>query len=117
MFRCEDLEHYVKEVDVNKCNLLILNKADFLTKSQRRSWAKHFDACQIRVIFFSATLSAEDVIPEENEDEEQVVEHYLLAVLHSSSDNLIKRNSLILHLAGWASVQMCNLIDLHFLMR
>lgn len=65
MFRCEDLEQYVKEVNSNKRNMLILNKADFLTKKQRQAWARHFDACQIKVVFFSASLAAENIIPEE----------------------------------------------------
>lgn len=83
MFRCEDLEHYVKEVDSNKYNLLILNKADFLTNSQRRAWAKHFDSCHIRVIFFSATQAADNTIPEELEreiEEEQVTMQYSLHI-------------------------------------
>lgn len=79
MFRCEDLEHYVKEIDSNKYNLLILNKADFLTNSQRRTWAKYFDSCQIRVIFFSATQAADNIIledPEREDEEEQVTVQY-----------------------------------------
>lgn len=72
LFRCEDLERYVKEVDANKLNLLILNKADFLTRAQRRAWALHFDSCQTRVAFFSATLAAEDSIPEEPESDGEV---------------------------------------------
>uniref|UniRef100_A0A1B6HMW8 Large subunit GTPase 1 homolog n=1 Tax=Homalodisca liturata TaxID=320908 RepID=A0A1B6HMW8_9HEMI len=70
LFRCEDLERYVKEVGREKQNLLILNKADFLTHAQRRTWAKYFDACQLTVAFFSATLAADDSIPEQPEDEQ-----------------------------------------------
>lgn len=86
MFRCEDLEHYVKEVDSNKYNLLILNKADFLTNSQRRTWAKHFDSSQIRVIFFSATQAADNTIlekPESEDEEEQVT--MLCSIYYSTS--------------------------------
>ena len=36
LFRCEDLESYVKEVGENKVNVILLNKADFLTQQQRR---------------------------------------------------------------------------------
>ncbi|XP_054271283.1 large subunit GTPase 1 homolog [Macrosteles quadrilineatus] len=71
LFQCEDLERYVKEVDPRKLNLLILNKADFLTRAQRRAWARHFDNCQTRVAFFSATLAAEDTIPEQPESESE----------------------------------------------
>ena len=35
LFRCEDLESYVKEVGKDKVNVILLNKADFLTDEQR----------------------------------------------------------------------------------
>lgn len=35
LFRCADLEKYVLEVEGNKRNLLLINKADFLTHNQR----------------------------------------------------------------------------------
>ena len=35
LFRCPDLEHYVKEVDPNKTNILLMNKADLLNAYQR----------------------------------------------------------------------------------
>ncbi len=35
LFRCTDLEKYVKEVDKNKKNILLINKADLLTMKQR----------------------------------------------------------------------------------
>ncbi|XP_050453001.1 large subunit GTPase 1 homolog isoform X1 [Cataglyphis hispanica] len=70
LFRCEDLERYVKEIDPNKLNMILLNKADFLTDVQRQAWAKYFTDLNIRVAFFSATLAAErQVIQEEDEDE------------------------------------------------
>lgn len=70
LFRCEDLERYVKEIDPNKLNMILLNKADFLTDEQRQAWAKYFSDINLRVAFFSATLAAErQVIHEEDEDE------------------------------------------------
>ncbi len=54
LFRCEDLERYVKEVDKNKLNVLLCNKADFLTQFQRRKWAKYFNSIGVIVVFFSA---------------------------------------------------------------
>lgn len=54
MFRCLDLEKYVKEVDGNKENVLLINKADFLTEEQRRAWTKYFTEENLRVIFYSA---------------------------------------------------------------
>lgn len=76
LFRCEDLEAYVQEVDPSKMNMILINKADFLTEAQRQIWAKYFTDINVRVAFFSATLAAEkekmeDLVEEENcEDEE-----------------------------------------------
>lgn len=60
LFRCEDLEKYVKEVSENKMNLILVNKADFLTEDQRIYWAKYFSFLGVRVVFFSAHLATED---------------------------------------------------------
>lgn len=60
LFRCEDLERYVKEIDKNKMNLILCNKSDFLTFRQRSIWAKYFDSIGISVVFFSALWSADD---------------------------------------------------------
>ncbi|XP_045474530.1 large subunit GTPase 1 homolog isoform X1 [Harmonia axyridis] len=76
LFRCEDLEAYVKEVSENKINLLLVNKADFLTEAQRKSWANYFSSINVRAIFFSATLEKElenhsnNQSEESNDDEE-----------------------------------------------
>lgn len=59
LFRCEDLETYVKEVGPDKLNLILINKADFLTQSQRHAWAEYFSSLNVKVAFFSATLAAE----------------------------------------------------------
>ncbi|KAL7273775.1 hypothetical protein RUND412_003352 [Rhizina undulata] len=86
MFRSEDLEKYVKEVDPRKNNLLLVNKADMMTVEQRLAWAEYFERNGIRYKFFSAFLAkqkneeandsdfegAED--DEKDEDEEEVVE-------------------------------------------
>ncbi|XP_072111386.1 large subunit GTPase 1 homolog [Mobula birostris] len=58
LFRCEDLERYVKEVQKDKVNMILLNKADLLTRAQRRIWAKYFAEEGIRVVFWSATAEA-----------------------------------------------------------
>lgn len=65
LYRSEDLEKYVHEVDPNKQNLLLLNKADYLTEAQRITWAKYFDEQELQVAFFSALE-----IENENEDDE-----------------------------------------------
>jgi large subunit GTPase 1 len=59
LFRSEDLENYVKDVDPNKRNLLLVNKADMMTEEQRRSWADYFQAQGINYKFFSAQLAKE----------------------------------------------------------
>ncbi|KII94187.1 hypothetical protein PLICRDRAFT_695224 [Plicaturopsis crispa FD-325 SS-3] len=67
-FRCEDLEAYVKDVEGaegeqgtgkgKRRNLLLINKADLLTATQRRQWADYFDQQNIQYAFFSAANAA-----------------------------------------------------------
>ncbi|PWW73759.1 hypothetical protein C7212DRAFT_346705 [Tuber magnatum] len=57
MFRCEDLERYVKEVDERETNPLLMNKADMMTAEQRSAWADCFEKEGISYRFFSAALA------------------------------------------------------------
>ena len=59
LFRSEDLEKYVKEVDPRKNNLLLVNKADMMTLAQRKAWADYFENVGINYKFFSAALAKE----------------------------------------------------------
>lgn len=59
LFRSEDLENYVKEVDPKKNNLLLVNKADMMTLEQREAWADYFEQVGINYKFFSAHLAKE----------------------------------------------------------
>ena len=59
LFRSEDLENYVKEVDSRKRNLLLVNKADMMTFEQRKAWAEYFLEKGINFRFFSAELARE----------------------------------------------------------
>ncbi|KAF1850878.1 nucleolar GTP-binding protein 2 [Cucurbitaria berberidis CBS 394.84] len=59
LFRSEDLEDYVKEVDPKKNNLLLVNKADMMTLEQRQAWADYFTETGINYKFFSAELAKE----------------------------------------------------------
>jgi large subunit GTPase 1 len=59
LFRCEDLERYVKEVDPKKRNLLLINKSDMLTDDMREQWATYFEEKGINYKFFSAHLAKE----------------------------------------------------------
>merc|ERR1712223_1633513 len=54
IFRCPDLEVYVKEVSPLKKNLLLINKADLLTFEQRESWSEYLIEQGIDFAFFSA---------------------------------------------------------------
>jgi large subunit GTPase 1 len=66
LFRSTDLENYVKEIDQNKRNLLLVNKADLMTPAQRRAWARYFDMHGIRYSFFSAHMAEEEIIERRN---------------------------------------------------
>lgn len=59
LFRSEDLERYVQEVDPKKKNLLLVNKADMMTFRQREAWANYFENVGINYKFFSASLAKE----------------------------------------------------------
>ncbi|KAL7867373.1 hypothetical protein AOLI_G00151870 [Acnodon oligacanthus] len=65
LFRCPDLEKYVKEVSSHKVNMLLLNKADLLTREQRRAWARYFQNEGIRAVFWSALAEAKRLEGEE----------------------------------------------------
>ncbi|KAG1050123.1 hypothetical protein G6F46_008766 [Rhizopus delemar] len=71
LFRSADLEKYVKEVDDKKENLLLINKADFLTSKQRKKWADYFDSKGIKYTFFSAALAAKTQQEEEEKARQQ----------------------------------------------
>ncbi|KAL4919427.1 hypothetical protein BDW62DRAFT_39918 [Aspergillus aurantiobrunneus] len=75
LFRSEDLETYVKELDSRKRNLLLVNKADMLTEKQREMWADYFQRNQIDFRFFSAQMAKEaNEAREENEDGDEDAE-------------------------------------------
>ncbi|RUS69313.1 hypothetical protein EGW08_022930 [Elysia chlorotica] len=61
LFRCEDLETYVKQVDPRKSVMLLINKADFLTEHQRQLWVDYFNKVGVRVVFFSAMVEKENI--------------------------------------------------------
>lgn len=70
LFRCPDLEKYVKEVSAHKVNMLLLNKADLLTREQRRHWARYFQKEGIRAVFWSALAEAQRLEAEEKGEEQ-----------------------------------------------
>ncbi|KAL2136368.1 hypothetical protein VTI74DRAFT_4012 [Chaetomium olivicolor] len=72
MFRSEDLEDYVKDVDPKKQNLLLINKADMMTYKQRKAWANYLKGAGIAYRFFSAHLAKEMLEAEESESETEI---------------------------------------------
>ncbi|KAA8910920.1 hypothetical protein FN846DRAFT_937504 [Sphaerosporella brunnea] len=68
LFRSVDLEKYTKEVGPNKQNLLLVNKADMMTVSQRKQWADYFEREGVSYRFFSAALARQTL--EEYESDE-----------------------------------------------
>lgn len=71
LFQCEDLEKYVKEISEHKMNLILVNKADFLTDRQREHWSAYFSSVKIQAVFFSAHLASENSV--QKEDDKQVI--------------------------------------------
>ncbi|MGH0149126.1 UNVERIFIED_CONTAM: hypothetical protein FKN15_015064 [Acipenser sinensis] len=69
LFRSLDLECYVKEVSQEKENMLLLNKADLLTREQRRVWARHFEKEGVRAVFWSALAEGMRLDAEEKGEE------------------------------------------------
>ena len=72
LFRCTDLETYVKEIDEAKVNVVLVNKSDFLTAEQRELWTEYFVKEGIFAVFFSALEASKDIggltqLPEEEE--------------------------------------------------
>uniref|UniRef100_A0A1A7Y354 Large subunit GTPase 1 homolog n=1 Tax=Iconisemion striatum TaxID=60296 RepID=A0A1A7Y354_9TELE len=65
LFRCPDLELYVKEVSPHKVNMLLVNKADLLTRQQRQVWAKYFEKEGLMAVFWSALAESNRLDAEE----------------------------------------------------
>lgn len=80
MFRSEDLERYVKEVDRRKNNLLLVNKADMMTEQQRSAWADYFVDKGINYKFFSAHLAKE--LNEGREAEEELEQRQIDQIMN-----------------------------------
>ncbi|KAI5281734.1 Large Subunit Gtpase 1-like [Manis pentadactyla] len=107
LFRCEDLECYVKEIDDNKENVILINKADLLTAEQRSAWATYFDKENVKVIFWSALSEAIQLIGgskekvngdagEANKTEFENSSCTKAEILHNETAPLLGRDSLFL---------------------
>ena len=90
IYLCPDLQKYVKEINENKSNIILLNKSDFLTENQRQIWAQYFDSLGMKALFFSAKQQLElDDVSEEPEDTLQDYDWT------KNSSKLLGRNQLI----------------------
>ncbi|NXP38009.1 LSG1 GTPase, partial [Leiothrix lutea] len=67
LFRCQDLESYVKEVSNDKENMILINKADLLSEEQRSAWAQFFEKEGVKVVFWSALAECERLCGESKE--------------------------------------------------
>lgn len=55
----------MKEVSKQKVNMLLINKADLLTREQRRAWARYFQKEGLRTVFWSALAEGNRLDAEE----------------------------------------------------
>lgn len=77
LYKCDDLEVYVKETNPNKKFVVLVNKADYLSENQRMCWAEYFEKRNVKVVFWSALdelSNAKEGEDEEDEDEGVVEE-------------------------------------------
>ncbi|XP_028259504.1 large subunit GTPase 1 homolog [Parambassis ranga] len=91
LFRCLDLESYVKEVSKDKVNMLLVNKADLLTREQRKIWAKYFEKEGLRAVFWSALAESNRLDAEEKGmeiDDPECVESDSEEAGHADKKNL-----------------------------
>ncbi|XP_023298222.2 large subunit GTPase 1 homolog [Lucilia cuprina] len=94
LFRSEDLEKYVKEVNANKMNMILVNKSDLLTEKQRQYWAEYFDEQGIRTAFFSAALATEELKKAaENKEEKPVKTELKLKKQQENEEEELKKDS------------------------
>lgn len=85
LFRCEDLECYVKEIDDEKENVILINKADLLTAEQRSAWATYFEKENVKVVFWSALAEAIPLISDSKEHADREAEEADTADFENSS--------------------------------
>lgn len=93
-FRSVDLESYVSSLSDpengrEKRNLLLVNKADLLSRKQRVEWANYFKERKINYVFFSAA-NANALLEKEQEEEEQIRNNpqYVSALKYENSDDV-----------------------------
>mmetsp|Transcript_9424 Transcript_9424/g.10748 ORF Transcript_9424/g.10748 Transcript_9424/m.10748 type:complete len:588 (-) Transcript_9424:363-2126(-) len=94
LFRSLDMEKFVKETGEYKQNILLINKADFLTEEMRKAYTEYFKSNQVRFLFFSA--KCEQAILEEKEEEVKVEQESSDSILNrDSTDRVLTRQQLL----------------------
>lgn len=63
-----DLEAYASELVPPKPMVVVVNKADYLSRAQQREWARHFEKRGVVVLFFSARQQQEQLNKEAREE-------------------------------------------------
>ena len=58
-YRSEDLEAFARELHPAKSSLLLLNKADLLSRRLRAAWAAYFGARGLDHVFWSAKAASD----------------------------------------------------------
>ena len=75
LFRCAELERYVRDLDPTKRCLLLINKADLLTEAQRASWATYFREKSIEYVFWSAAAAQAELEEEARRERHELFAH------------------------------------------
>lgn len=117
-FRCEDLENYVKEVDKNKINFLVLNKADLVPDEIRVQLSACLNEQGLQHVFFSA-LDEQEKIDTDKESTELVPElstprtlsRLELLKLFESFERPTEAQRLIVGMVGYPNVGKSSLIN------
>jgi large subunit GTPase 1 len=66
LFRSADLEKYASEFDPSKRCVLLVNKADLLSKEQIEIWKKYLEEQKIEAIFWSAKFPNKPQLEDDN---------------------------------------------------
>jgi large subunit GTPase 1 len=102
-YRSEDLEDYAKALDPNKMCLLIINKADYLSELQRKTWADALNAKKVDFVFFSALVSQQELERdvEQNEAHKEQITSVDSSIFNFQNDGrVLGRLELLAHFRG-----------------
>lgn len=87
LFRSESLEKYVKEIDENKKNILIISKADLLSPEQRKIWVEYLEPRGIQGVFWTTKIPEEKIEKIEEENEENSEEENEKKITEDEEEN------------------------------